>query len=67
MNFWTEQEVEEFLEFANLKYPYDSSRRWVYCLYLMALETGMRAEELWGFKVSDIPKTGNTMMVVRHI
>ena len=66
MKFWTEPDARDFLDFANSKYPYSSNKRWMYCLYLLALETGMRAAELWGVKVSDIPKTGNTMAVARQ-
>ena len=66
MQFWCEDEVNEFLVFADWKYPRGSIRRWIYCAYLIALETGMRGGEIWGLKASDIPNEGNTLRVSRQ-
>ena len=63
MLFWSEDEVQRFLAFTNEKYPFGTNRRWIYCVYRMALETGMRAGEIWGFRVSDVPKSGNKAKV----
>ena len=66
MKFWDEDEVKTFLTFPHRKYPRDSEKRWIYCLYLMALETGARARELWGFKISDIPGNGTKIKISRQ-
>ena len=66
MKFWDEDEVKTFLTFAHRKYPRGSEKRWIYCLYLMALETGARARELWGFKISDIPGNGTKIKISRQ-
>ena len=67
MLFWSEEETVAFLKFADEKYPPGSPHRWIYCAYLLALETGMRAREVWGLKVSDIPQTGTKLKVGRQI
>ena len=54
MCFWEVDEVSKFLAFANEKYPPSSNKRWVYIVYLMALNTGVRAGEVWGLKVKDV-------------
>jgi len=54
MSFWEVDEVTKFLEFANLKYPAQSESRWVYVVYLLALNTGLRSGEIWGLKLKDI-------------
>ena len=66
MQFWDDGEVKKFLSFANWKYPRGTEKRWVYVAYLTALETGVRARELWGFKPSDFPKTGTKLKVKRQ-
>tara|TARA_R110002049_G_scaffold274186_3_gene452130 strand:+ start:1705 stop:2832 length:1128 start_codon:yes stop_codon:yes gene_type:complete len=66
MRFWNEDDVRIFLHSANNKYPIGSSKRWIYCVYLIALETGMRARELWGIKLKDIPQVGSKLRVLRQ-
>lgn len=66
MLFWDEDEVQTFLSFANRKYPLGSPKRWIYCAYLFALETGARAREIWGLKLSDIPPTGTKIKIMRQ-
>lgn len=63
MLFWTEEEVSKFLTFVNNKYPHGSDKRWIFCLYALALETGMRARELWGLRVFDLPKVQTKLKV----
>jgi integrase len=36
------------------KYPRCLNKRWIYVVYLLALNTGLRAGEIWGLKVKDI-------------
>ena len=66
MLFWDEDEVQTFLSFAHRKYPRGSPKRWIYCAYLFALETGARAREIWGLKLSDIPLTGTKIKIMRQ-
>lgn len=54
INFWNEEEIRLFLKFANDKYPPFNKKRWIYVAYLMCLETGVRANELWGFSKTGI-------------
>lgn len=58
MDYWTKKECSEFLRFADKKYPSGSERRWVYCAYLLVLNTGLRAGELWGLKEADLKDEG---------
>lgn len=66
MQFWDEGEVISFLNLADKKYPRGSKKRWIYAVYLLALETGARAREIWGFKILDIPKTGTKIKILRQ-
>ncbi|MBF0363865.1 MAG: hypothetical protein HQK49_22795 [Oligoflexia bacterium] len=56
--FWEKKEVISFLNFTNKKYPPESEYRWVYVVYLLALNTGLRAGEIWGLQPRDIPNDG---------
>ena len=67
MLFWNEEETVAFLSFVAKKYPPQSPKRWIYCAYLLAVETGMRAREIWGLKVSDIPEVGTKLKVTRQL
>jgi len=66
LSFWSENEVMEFLSFADKKYPFGSKDRWVYVAYLFALETGVRARELWAIKPQDIPANENKIRIARQ-
>ena len=66
MFFLDEKEVSYFLKLMNEKYPKGHKFRWVYLVYLMSLETGIRARELWGLMVSDIPINGNKLKIYRQ-
>jgi integrase len=63
MLFWSEEEVNQFLTFAHHKYHVHSPDRWIFCAYLLALETGMRAREIWGLRLSDLPKVQRKLKV----
>ncbi len=63
MNFWEESEASAFLEFANKKYPTNTPKRWVYLSYLMALNTGLRAGELWAVKVKNLNSSQNLLKI----
>lgn len=66
MDFWDADEIYTFLAFANRKYPKGSEKRWIYVAYLMELETGARANELWGFKLKDITANGTKISISRQ-
>ncbi len=66
MKFWEKHEAASFLNFANLKYPNDSEYRWVYIVYLLALNTALRAGEIWGLKVCDLVEDGKTLFIRRQ-
>lgn len=54
ITFWEEDEARRFLAFANAKYPTGSDERWIYLAYLTALNTGLRAGEIWGLQAPAI-------------
>ncbi len=66
MNFWEKAEAQSFLAFANSRYPKNSEKRWVYVVYLLALNTGLRAGEIWGLKVCDMVEDGKTLFIRRQ-
>lgn len=66
IKFWSEDEALKFLSFADQKYPVKSKKRWIYVSYLLALETGMRAREIWGLKVSDLHQAEFKIKVSRQ-
>ena len=66
MEFWDQDEAAAFLTFANCLYPKDSADRWVYVVYLLALNTAMRAGEIWGLKPSDLSRDGRSIQVRRQ-
>ena len=66
IDFWDRNEAESFLSFASHKYPTGDSMRWVYVVYLMALNTGMRAGELWGVKFDGLRSVGDVLRVDRQ-
>lgn len=66
MNFWKQSEAISFLDFANKEYPKGSKNRWVYVAYLLALNTALRAGEIWGLKVCDIVEDGKTLFIRRQ-
>lgn len=53
MEFWNAKEASSFLSFAKEKY-YKSEQHWIYVVYLLALNTGLRAGEVWGLRPIDI-------------
>lgn len=65
IDFWERSEAEAFLGYANQKYPKGSPERWVYAVYLLALNTGIRAGEVWGLLPSNI-KSGGKVLYINH-
>ena len=75
MLFWDEKEAQSFLAWANRKYSNWSNlsrhkARKNYIAYLLALNTGMRAGEIWGLKPHDLffneSGVGDTIFVRRQ-
>jgi integrase len=56
MEYWRMDEVQSFLCFADEKYPRGHKLRWVYLVYYLAVNTGLRAGEVWGVKLSDFSR-----------
>jgi integrase len=76
MSFWSEEEAASFLAWANKKYCDLSnlkkfSARKHYVAYLLALNTGMRAGEIWGLKPMDFcfvdGDVGDTLFIRRQL
>lgn len=66
MNFWTMEEAASFLAYANKHHAKGSEKRWVYLVYLLAINTGLRAGEIWGLKVSDLSKEMRSFLIKRQ-
>ncbi|PIR22540.1 MAG: hypothetical protein COV44_07580 [Deltaproteobacteria bacterium CG11_big_fil_rev_8_21_14_0_20_45_16] len=50
----------------NEKYPAGSTKRWIYTVYLLALNSGLRAGEIWGLKFEDIKQDGEVLHIQRQ-
>lgn len=66
MEFWSQEEARDFLSHVSDKYQQGSPDRWAYVAYMLALNTGLRAGEIWGLKVSDINDAQKTITVKRQ-
>lgn len=76
MLFWEEEDASSFLAWASTKYVDLSQKskreaRQFYIVYLLALNTGMRAGEIWGLKPRDLQFAddgeGDTIFVRRQL
>lgn len=67
IDFWEMNEIKEFLSFAQNKYPAGSENRWIYVLYLIALNCGPRAGEIYGFKVKDFRFERKNILIERQM
>ncbi|MBI4403617.1 MAG: site-specific integrase [Deltaproteobacteria bacterium] len=76
MLFWDEKEACSFLCWVNSKYTVPSNQnpyraRQYYVVYLLALNTAMRAGEIWGLKPLDLffneNGVGDTLFIRRQI
>lgn len=66
MEFWSLTEAQDFLAHIGNKYPAGSKDRWVYLVYLIALNTGLRAGEIWGLRPSDVSEPQSAILVRRQ-
>lgn len=64
--FWNQEEAISFLSKMNEVHPVGSKTRWNYVVYLLALNTGLRAGEIWGLQVHDISEQGNSLWIRRQ-
>lgn len=67
MSFWGEKEALDFLDFTDDRYRHGDVDRWVYVVYLLAINTGLRAGEIWGLKPIDICQDGKTILIRRQL
>jgi integrase len=66
MSFWSENEATSFLGKVDEMYPAHHEKRWVYIAYLLALNAGLRAGEIWGLKPMDISQDGKSLWIRRQ-
>lgn len=66
INFWEQSEAQDFLSFANRKYPKGTEERWVYVSYLTAINTALRAGEIWGLQPKDVNLQGEVILIQRQ-
>jgi integrase len=66
MQFWNHEQAISFLSKMNELHPQNSPSRWVYVVYLLALNTGLRAGEIWGLQVQDISLEGTSLWIRRQ-
>lgn len=66
MSFWTEPEALSFLTAVDEWYPVHHEKRWVYIAYLLALNAGLRAGEIWGLKPIDMAQDGKSLWIRRQ-
>jgi integrase len=64
--FLTEDEAKDFLSFSNQQYPIESPERWKHLVYLLAINAGLRAGEIWGLKVQDLSACGEIILIQRQ-
>jgi len=64
--FWEREEAQSFLAFADRKYPFGTGKRWIYVVYLLGLNTGLRAGEIWGLQSKDVKRHGEILSIERQ-
>ena len=66
MLYWEKAEAISFLRLMDTTYPKGFTDRWIYVVYLLALNTGLRAGEIWGLQPTDISEDGLKIFVRRQ-
>ncbi len=65
ISFWERSEASNFLKYCENKYLRKDDN-WKYLVYLLALNTGLRAGEIWGLKVKDFKWTRGHIHISRQ-
>lgn len=66
IQFWERIEATAFLMFADRKYPVGSKSRWIYVVYLLVLNTALRAGEVWGLRTKDLAQGDELLHIQRQ-
>lgn len=66
VSFWEEHEAQAFLSAMDKKYPKGSENRWIYVVYLLDLNTALRAGEIWGLQPQDLVQGGSLLYIQRQ-
>jgi integrase len=66
IEFWEQDQAEAFLNFSNLKYAKGTPERWIHVVYLLALNTALRAGEIWGLQAQDIKQNAQVLHIQRQ-
>jgi integrase len=66
IQYWERHEAEGFLAFTNDKYPQNDPNRWIYVVYLLSLNTSLRAGEIWGLQPRDLIQGGELIHIQRQ-
>ena len=66
IRYWEKDEAIDFLQFIHRKYPVENPKRWVYVVYLFAINTAARAGEIWGLKPPDLQPNGEVILIQRQ-
>lgn len=67
ISHWERHEAEDFLRFASRKYFIAHPKRWIYAVYLLAINAGPRAGEIWGLQPRDIVQDGELIHIQRQL
>lgn len=63
IEFWERDDAQDFLCFAADRYPRGTENRWIYTVYLVAINAALRAAELWALKPRCIKKSLGIMRI----
>lgn len=66
IEFWSHESAVSFLNFLDAKLPSVHPDRWMYSAVLTAINTGMRAGEIWGLRHGDLKPDLGCIRVVRQ-
>jgi integrase len=67
LDFWEKAEAMSFLNYALKCYPLESTDHWKYLAYLVALNTAMRAGEIWALRPMDLRESFGVIHVTRQL
>ena len=63
LNYWDVDQAKAFLARMREKYPHGSKDEFAYLVYLTALNTGLRAGEIWGLKPKCLKPSEQRMVI----